>query len=193
MEKEKSLNELLKEMGVAETDFYTLDREVLEQLKLSRQQVGYLLPVVKDQHGFIISGRHRKAADQNWPEITLTVKDELDRVLKAIHYNVQRRPSVKETASRLLQVAELLEKRGVPTAEVLPQICKLVPYSERWVRQLLPDKYKHEEMKREPKPWVCDCCEQEQSPEEGKAIIKLCPKCLSEFEVWRHERVAEST
>ena len=43
--------------------------------------------------------------------------------------------------------------------------------------------------------WVCDCCEQEQSAEEGKAIIKLCPKCFAEFEAWRHEsgRVAEST
>jgi ParB/RepB/Spo0J family partition protein len=43
--------------------------------------------------------------------------------------------------------------------------------------------------------WVCDCCEQEQSPEEGKAIIKLCPKCLGDFEAWRHEsgRVAEPT
>jgi len=41
---------------------------------------------------------------------------------------------------------------------------------------------------REPKPWVCDCCEQEQSPEEGKTLIKLCPQCFAEFEAWRHER-----
>jgi ParB family chromosome partitioning protein len=55
---------------------------------------------------------------------------------------------------------------------------------------LNPEKYV-----REAKPWICDCCEQEQSPEEGKAIIKLCPKCLGDFEAWRHEsgRVAEST
>lgn len=53
---------------------------------------------------------------------------------------------------------------------------------------LNPEKYVHE-----PKPWVCDCCEKEQDPEEGKTILKLCPSCHAEFEAWRHERVAEQT
>ena len=54
-------------------------------------------------------------------------------------------------------------------------------------KMLHPEKYV-----REPKPWICDCCEKEQSPEEGKTILKLCPECAGEFEVWRLERVAQS-
>lgn len=91
-----------------------------------------------------------------------------------IHYNVQRRPSRKETAGRLLRIAEILEERGVPISEVvpnmseivpycgnfrakilekqgvpdeevLPRIVELVPYSLRWIQHLLPDKYKEVE------------------------------------------------
>jgi ParB/RepB/Spo0J family partition protein len=58
------------------------------------------------------------------------------------------------------------------------------PEAVREAEKILnPEKYL-----REPKPWVCDCCEQEQPPEEGKTIIKLCPQCFAEFEAWRHER-----
>jgi len=45
-----------------------LDSEVVELLKRSVKQQGQLLPVIKDQYGNILSGRHRKAADPNWRE-----------------------------------------------------------------------------------------------------------------------------
>lgn len=124
------------------------DFKVVNMLKRSASQQGYLETVKKDQYGNVLSGRHRKKADPKWAEETVPVKDDLDRELKIIHYNVQRKPSMEETQRRLLRVAEILESRGVPTAEVLPQIVKLVPYTDRWIRQLLPDKYKHTEMRR---------------------------------------------
>lgn len=126
-------------------DIYKFDQETVQQLKRSKVQQGYLLPVVKDQHGKIVSGRHRKLADKNWREETINVKDELDREVKIIHYNVQRRPSQKETAGRLLHIAKILEKQGVPDDEVLHRIVELVPYSLRWIQHLLPDKYKEVE------------------------------------------------
>jgi ParB/RepB/Spo0J family partition protein len=49
-------------------------------------------------------------------------------------------------------------------------------------KTLHPEKYV-----REPKPWVCDCCEEEQDAEEGKKIIKLCAKCYAEYEIWKQE------
>jgi len=125
-----------------------LDAEVVELLKRSVKQQGQLLPVIKDQYGNILSGRHRKAADPNWRETTVVVADELDRELKIVHFNVQRRPSKEETAARLLRIAELLEERGVPSENVCSEMAKLVPYSERYIQQLLPEKYKREYKKR---------------------------------------------
>lgn len=118
------------------------DIEIVEQLKRSKEQQGYLEKVKKDQHGNILSGRHRKEADADWPEEVVEVKDELDRELKIIHYNIQRRPTKEETARRLLKVAKFLEAKGISKSEVLPNLAKIVPYTERWVRELLPDEYK---------------------------------------------------
>lgn len=125
------------------------NQEVIEQLKRSKQQQGYLETVKKDQYGNILSGRHRKAADPAWPIEVVQVKDDLDRELKIIHYNIQRRPTREETAQNLLRIAQILEKRGVEIAEVTSAIVKLVPYTERWVRELLPAKYKMTQMARE--------------------------------------------
>lgn len=77
-----------------------------------------------------------------------TVTDAQEQPLtidEVLHRNVQRRPSQKETAGRLLHIAEILEKQGVPDDEVLHHIVELVPYSLRWIQRLLPDKYKEVE------------------------------------------------
>lgn len=126
-----------------------LDENTVELLKRSVEQQGELLPVIKDQDGNILSGRHRKAANPKWRETTIMVTDELDRLLKIIHFNVQRRPSQEETARRLLQIAEILESRGVVKSEIVQNIIKLVPYSERYVGMLLPSEYKRKYEKKE--------------------------------------------
>jgi len=50
-----------------------LDQETVRRLRKSGEQQGSLLPVVKDQHGNIISGKHRKAANPQWRETTIEV------------------------------------------------------------------------------------------------------------------------
>lgn len=126
-----------------------LDAEVVELLRRSVEQQGQLLPVIKDQYGNILSGRHRKAADPDWRETTVVVEDELDRELKIVHFNVQRRPSREETAARLLRIAELLEERGVSAENVCSEMAKLVPYSKQYISELLPEKYKRKYVPKE--------------------------------------------
>ena len=119
-----------------------VDSEIVEFLRKSKDQMGYLLPVIQDQQGNIISGLHRKHADPSWPESKIEVKDDLHRILLMIHYNVQRAVPAEETSFRINQLAKILESSGVPPDRVCAEICKLVPYSDRWVRDLLPNKFK---------------------------------------------------
>ena len=143
-------NQLRKETK-EESEQKELDQDTVELLKRSVEQQGQLLPIVKDQKGYIISGRHRKAADPNWREMLIITTDELDRLLKIIHFNVQRRPSREETAKILLRIAEILESKGIKQSDIAVEMSKIVPYSDQWIRELLPDKYKHVEFKSEPK------------------------------------------
>lgn len=164
-----------------------LDENVVDLLKRSAEQQGELLPVIKDQDGNILSGRHRKAAKSEWRESTVMVTDELDRLLKIIHFNVQRRPTQQETAGRLLQIAEILEGRGVQIDDICRQIAEIVPYSLRHIQRLLPDKYKHVEMKREIAKVVpqtqdmveCEACHMgTRSPQPFGKYERLCDRCF---------------
>lgn len=119
-----------------------IDQETVERLKKSTEIVGYLGEVVKDQDGAILSGRHRKAADPEWPEKQVNVTDPLQRELLILHYNVQRTVPREETQRRLLRIAKLVESTGVAKNEVCSEVAKLVPYSHQYVTQLLPDDYK---------------------------------------------------
>jgi len=140
------LIEPVKESLIAGTG---IDKEIVEQLRKSKEIVGYLLPVVRDQKGVILSGRHRKYADANWPEIQVEVKDPLQRELLILHYNVQRKLPKEETKKHLLRIAKILETMGESTGQICAKICKLVPYSDRYVQELLPKKYKQEYVKSE--------------------------------------------
>mgnify|MGYP001057903741 CR=1 FL=1 len=131
----------------------SVDDEIVEALRRSREAVGYLLPVVKDQDGNIISGRHRKYADAKWPEIQVEVKDSLQRELLSLHYNIQRKPSKEETRLSLLRIAKMIEARGTPQEDVASNLASLVPFTSQYVRELMPEKYKHTEFRsKEPKP-----------------------------------------
>ena len=60
---------------------------------------------------------------------------------------------MKETASRLLRVAKILESRGVKKPDICRALAELIPYSPRHIERLLPNEYKHVEFKPfKPKP-----------------------------------------
>lgn len=131
-----------------------IDQETVDKLRKSKDIVGYLGDVIKDQEGTILSGRHRKVADPEWPEKEVKVSDPLDRELKILHYNIQRIVSREETQRRLLKIAKIIESKGVTPQKVCSEVIKVVPYSESYVRELLPDEYKMETKAREFAPPV---------------------------------------
>ena len=126
-----------------------LDKDAVEALKKSRALVGPLVPIVKDQNGNILSGRHRKYADANWPEIQMEVKDQLHRELLILHFNVQRKVSREETGQRLLRIAKILEAKGRERKRICAEVTELTGLSREYVRQLLPEEYRMASKARE--------------------------------------------
>lgn len=126
-----------------------IDQDTVDKLQKSIQIVGHLGEVIKDQEGTILSGRHRKLADPDWPEKEVMVTDPLQRELLIVHYNVQRTVSKEETQRRLLNIAKILESTGIPKNEICTRVAELVPYTPQYVRELLPDEYKMQTKARE--------------------------------------------
>lgn len=133
-----------------------LDIEIVEGLRKSREILGELYPVIVDETGTRLSGRHRVAA--GWAgriivdsreiakKLGLDPEDDGNRAIAQIlvvtHSNYQRRVSEEETRKNLLALAQILELKGIPKERICAKVSELVPYSERWVRQLLPEQYK---------------------------------------------------
>ena len=133
-----------------------LDGEIVEGLKKSRGVLGELYPIIKDESGVILSGKHRDAA--GWTAVSLIdtkaiakklgldAGDPADiaiaQALVVIHSNWQRKVSLEETKKNLVVLAQVLEAKGTPKERVCARVSELVPYSERWVRELLPDEFK---------------------------------------------------
>jgi len=126
------------------------DEAIVTQLELSRATVGELNPVIKDWDGETLSGEHREEA--GWQKVFKVdsrelaqewgVTPQLAKYMIRLHANIQRRPSREETQNLLYRMAVELEKAGVPQEQVASELSKKVPYSGRYVRELLPDNYK---------------------------------------------------
>ncbi len=134
-----------------------IEQEIIEQLIKSKGILGELNEVVYDSDGEILSGRHRikagwekeRVIDTEATAKKLNLPRKLVKEMFKMHFNVQRRPSKEETQRRMLLMAEELVSAGVPKENVASELAKWVPYSDRYIRELLPDEYKHEEMARE--------------------------------------------
>jgi len=116
-----------------------------DALKMSKEVVGYIYPVVIDKKTLeIVDGKHRKTADPGWPEIQIEFESKKDRLLYRIHANLIRRTiSRKERVAQLRELALYLEEEGVPTEQIAQEIVKLVPeLSPGYIMNLLPAKYK---------------------------------------------------
>ncbi|MEM2293388.1 MAG: hypothetical protein QXX41_08945 [Nitrososphaerota archaeon] len=139
-----------------------LDKEVIENLKKSRQIIGEIYPVIIEKDtGIVLAGRHRQEA--GWESVKeIDIKNivkalelpeteeayELARILFMIHSNIQHKPSKDETKKLILQIAQLLEKIGAPKDRVSSILSKILPYSDRYIRDLLPEEYKMESKAR---------------------------------------------
>jgi len=127
----------------------------VKNLKKSLDTFGQIYAIIVDETGDIINGRHRARAGAYHKEVVNTaelahrlgVSQEAARILLRMHSNVQRKVSEEETREELLALAEAFEKQGIPKEKIPEMLIKWVPYSERYIRELLPDEYKHKEKK----------------------------------------------
>ena len=159
----------------------------LEELKRSKQQVGFLNPVLVDQEGKIIDGRHRKAIFPDWPEIQKEIENPIQRIQTIIHSNLRRVVSQSETRENLIKLAVELKKAGKAPGEIVKGIHDLVPYTEAYIRMLLPPEFKDLDHRtsalQQNKESVAQLtCAKELSTEPTEPIVKL-KRIVDNFEL----------
>lgn len=115
-------------------------------LKESKRSVRELYPVLKDAHGNIIDGFSRLEADPSWRQETREyIKTPVQLWLARIIANTHRRTVSREERSKQFQeLAKALieEKPEIQKTDIPAIIADLTTFSERYVRELLPDEYK---------------------------------------------------
>jgi len=113
-------------------------------LKASSERVGRLYPILLDRHGNIIDGRHRLAADENWPKLRLEhVETEEDRLVARLISNVCRRHVPAEEKTEMLgKLGEIYLSEGLKPGKIAHKIAEKTGMSYRWVMKYLPDEYK---------------------------------------------------
>jgi len=83
---------------------YVSRKRVITDLKASCERIGRLHPTLLDRHGNVIDGRHRLAADENWPKIRLeNVETEEDRLIARLISNTCRRHVPAEGKTEMLE------------------------------------------------------------------------------------------
>jgi hypothetical protein len=117
---------------------------VITGLKASSKRVGRLYPILLDKHGNIIDGRHRFAADEDWPKMRLEhVETEEDRLVARLISNVCRRDvSAGEKSEMLGKLGEIYLSEGLKPGRIAYKIAEETGMSYRWVMNYLPDKLK---------------------------------------------------
>lgn len=114
-------------------------------LKLSREKLGALVPILTDAHGNIIDGFHRLEIDSNWPRIKLeNVIDPVQLEMARIAINQCRR--VVDTEERAKGYGKLIELTKWTPKQLADNMG--IPY--RTIMRYLPDKFKEKSWEREP-------------------------------------------
>jgi len=126
------------------------DEEFIEFLKKSREQIGELEPVIMTEDGRIIDGRHRLAAYPGWRKV-IVKKSPKEALKERIHRTLKARVTRKERQAQILEYALYLEEEGVKPEEMVSALAKELPFSEQYLRSLLPAKYKKTQMARQRK------------------------------------------
>jgi len=113
-------------------------------LKASFKRVGRLYSMLLDKHGNLIDGRHRFAAEEDWPKMRLDhVETEEDRLVARLISNVCRRDvSAGEKSGMLGKLGEIYLSEGLKPGKIACKIAEETGMSYRWVMQYLPDKLK---------------------------------------------------
>lgn len=116
-----------------------------ESLKKSKNTVGILYEALVSEDGEILDGKHRLDSDPNWPKKNIVAKTRIEKILIRMHAHHRRRVPREETQTMLLELAHELEKTGVAKETISSELAKRTPYSEQYIRLLLPEEYKQPE------------------------------------------------
>jgi len=104
----------------------------IEELVASEKKIGQIYPVVKDAHGNILDGFHRKRVNPDWKEVVLPIEDELEALRIRVHLNDLRRDvPTSEKEKWIQQAREILQKRGFKGTQ--EEIAKAIGLSRTWV------------------------------------------------------------
>jgi hypothetical protein len=160
------------------------DEEVIEWLRKSREQVGELEPVYLTPDGDIVDGKHRLKAYPGWKTQVVQVED-VRKIVERIHRNIHRKMGKAEIKQAVLQLALAYEKSGIPREQLVDKIKEALPFSESYIRELLPAKYKKEHRPKE-KPAVKLLTEKPTTPPPPKRSEEktlTCPVCGSKLKL----------
>ena len=207
--------ETLPEPKIPEQEAGEVEEEIVEFLGKSKGVVGELSEIIVDSDGEILSGRHRVKAGFERKRIVdteaiaknLGLPRRFVKEMYKIHFNTQRRPKPEETKRRLLVMAEELVSAGVPREHLVAKLAETTPFSDRYIRELLPDEFKAIEFRHKeelvpppqrtyvPLHFVkcanCDVSVSEPMEWEGRSVCGVCYGKLSRGEI-KLEKPAEA-
>lgn len=124
---------------------YTAAVQEKYDLSRSRQSVQELYPVLLDAHGNVIDGKNRLEVHSGWrTERREDIKTRTQLWLARIIANNHRRiVSREERMQQFTELAKsLVEDEAVTRENVVSTISDLTTFTERYVRELLPNEYK---------------------------------------------------
>lgn len=113
-------------------------------LKALSKRVGRFYPLLLDKHGNIMGGRHRLAADEDWPKMRLEhMGTEEDRLVARLISNVCRRDvSAGEKSGMLGKLGKICLSEGLKLGKIAYKVAEETGMSYWWVMKYLPDKLK---------------------------------------------------
>ena len=126
------------------------------EYNLTKGLFGPIDPVVRDVHGKIADGLHRKEVDPNWPEVT---RKDLDSDRKFWAFRLIRhkrrllpRSEMSEAFENLAESIklEVLQGKLPMQTNIVKQIVDDTGYSEAYIRGILPVRGKKESMFKTP-------------------------------------------
>ena len=118
--------------------------ETTYNLAETRRSLDELYPVLLDAHGNLIDGNSRLDAAPDWrTETRENIRTRSQLWLARIIANSCRRVvSREERATQFTELAKSLTEEGLPREDMVSTISRLTTFSDRYVRELLPDEYK---------------------------------------------------
>ena len=105
----------------------------LEELKSSESYVGQIFPVLKDQHGNILDGFHRKRINPDWKEEEVVVVDPMQSLVIRVHANSLRRDVPWSEKHKWIMEARKLLNPQDPMQPSQGEVAKALGMSQQWV------------------------------------------------------------